>query len=70
MVYVQQMIDGLQRHSVLRKTSLLQAVLALFAAHQTSGIVVNIGFHFTTVAPGKQFWKARLVFHSLRWLSE
>ncbi|KAG0588974.1 hypothetical protein KC19_2G282100 [Ceratodon purpureus] len=28
-----------------------QAVLALFASNQTSGIVVNIGFHVTTVAP-------------------
>lgn len=40
---------------------LLQAVLALFAANQTSGIVVNIGFHVTTVAPGKQFGKALLI---------
>ncbi|CAH9135196.1 unnamed protein product [Cuscuta epithymum] len=28
-----------------------QAVLALFAARQTSGIVVNIGFHQTSVVP-------------------
>jgi actin-related protein 8 len=34
-----------------------QAVLALLAANLTSGIVVNIGFHVTTVAPGKKLYK-------------
>lgn len=30
-----------------------QAVLALYAARRTSGIVVNIGFHVTSIVPSK-----------------
>ena len=44
----------------MKKICLSQVVLALFAANQTLGIVVNIGFHVTTVAPGKQFGEALL----------
>lgn len=37
----------------------MQATLALFSARRTSGILVNIGFHQTSVVP------SMLVFHPL-----
>uniref|UniRef100_A0A453DC42 Actin-related protein 8 n=1 Tax=Aegilops tauschii subsp. strangulata TaxID=200361 RepID=A0A453DC42_AEGTS len=37
-----------------------QALLALYAARRTSGIVVNIGFNVTSVVPSKFWCKVRL----------
>lgn len=42
-----------------------QAVLALYAARRTSGIVVNIGFNVTSVVPGKSSFTSVFKFLSL-----
>ena len=39
--------------SVIFYLYISQAVLALYAARRTSGIVVNIGFHVTSVVPSE-----------------
>lgn len=44
----------------------MQAILALYTARRTSGIVVNIGFHCTSVVPSKILWSLSCIHHNCK----